>query len=806
MGKSRDRRAPAPVDVHAEAIAHSLDVITQTISGLDPDRLVEGLDEQIRSAIARMVELMRGQSALEVIEQGRLWALPWHSGHPTYQAGIENGFSCVELIAIVAMKTAGSAATSTTQPAAVIEECLQIAEDLRHLASVRAVAAADEDDPLGWISATLQITEMSMRGSSYAELLEETTRALFGEESVDKHLRAAIGFGVSEAIVVLTSLNDLQTRNMNRRKEAALRKYENTRQNHEHGIANDDQLRDATRQLDLALQPDAVAASVSVADVTRATQLPAELVGAVFDRFTWAPSPVIDVEGAVRAFLTGDNPLRSKPIVRTDSGRALLIHPALTQVAIREGLEAAMRSTSGWEPYQAHRGSLLELRTRQAFERLLPSARAWHAFRYYVPADGAEKAMEPDHYTKRVEGDHLLIVDDVAIVIEDKAVALSAQSRSGTSFRLRKDLTGIITKAAEQADRLVQRIKEDGGVRIHGLGWIDLAGVREVHTVAVSLDDLTSTSTATAELVKAGLISVESVPWTVSIHDLDLIAELIRHPAEFLLYLRRRRHSEATVLYTATDELDLFLYFFEAGLYVEEDPELLRSTFTFLPAVGASERERWRQQIPGVITSRTDHLDAWYFEDHLRGRQGKTRLPSAPPKPRMTPTPLEPLIEGIDKQGTYGAYSIAASLLSGDARAQRRMARHGVDVSRASDGGSMERTITTPLLTLDDGGWILVWATCPAGRDREKWEVEKRKYLRAKGHQLGVARSALFAFDGATGEMFGAYYEAIPDELTESEQAVAARLQPATAMQSTEHVLKKLAGQRAQPRRRRKRR
>jgi len=809
MGSSRKKRSiddSVTVDVHANAIATSLDSMVATLSTLDPDRVVDGLDVQIRAAIARMVHLVAGFHPIVVIEQGRLRALPWHQGQPTYQAGIENGFSLVELVAIVAMKASPSPANTKTPPASIIEECLELAEELRRLGSLRAVAAVDSDDPLGWIGATLQITEMSMRGSSYAELLEETTRALFTEQSIDGVLRESAGFSAAQAIAVLRELHELQVRNMNRRLEASFRRYERVEQSYSLGLATDEERTDASRRIDRALQPDEIAASVSMTELARSTQMSAVVVEAVLDAFTWHPAGDGNVEDAVRAFLGGDNPLRVAPVIRTESGRALLIHPALTQAAIRERLEMILRSSSGWENYQGHRGHHLEQRTRRAFERLLPGDRARHAFQYYVPANDAEEATGPDQYTKRVEGDHLLLVGDVAVVVEDKAVALSSQSRSAASFRLRKDLTGIITKAAAQAERVVQRIRNDGGIRVHGEGWIDLQHVREIHTVAVSLEDLTSTSTATAELVKAGLISADSIPWTVSIHDLDLIADLSSHPAEFLLYLRRRRHPLATVLYTAPDELDLYLYFLEAGLYVEEDPEVVRSTFAFLPAVKPSELQRWRSQTPGVVTSRTDPLDAWYFEDYLRTRTGKRRLPTAPPKPRMSPSPLSPLIDAIDGCETPAALSIVATLLSGDVKTQQQMARHGADVCLGSKDGSVERTITVPIPTPDDGGWVLVWGTCPTGRDRTLWERGRRAYLRAKGYQLGVSRSAMFAYDGETREVFGVFYEQVPAELTEFELAVSARLKPVTAVQSVESVRKAMRGQRPQPRRKRKRR
>ncbi|WP_282848207.1 hypothetical protein [Microbacterium oxydans] len=807
MSKS-DSGAPfgeqGALDVHAAAIASGLEAMAGVVADLDADNPVDDLDARIRTTTTRMVNLMAGLNPLVAIEQTRLRALPWHHGQPTYQAGIDSSFSCVELVAIVAMTARASSEESTTAPASIAEELIERAEELRRLGSLRAIASIDPTDPLGWIGATLQISEISMRGSSYSELLEDTTHSLFGDASTDSQLREAVGFGAGDALTVLSGLHELQVGNMNRRQQLAATTHDRVTRNHALGLATDQAIADATHALNRAFQPDEIAASVAASDLCRLTRLSETTVTAVLDAFTWRPDPGRTADEAVLLFLRGDNPLRVMPVLRTESGRALLVHPALTQAAVRERLEAILRTTAGWEEYQAHRGRLLERRTREAFEKLFPAERAWHAFLYYVPANDDERAAGPDSYTKRVEGDHLLVAGDVAIVIEDKAVALSSQSRSASPFRLRKDLTGIVTKAADQVQRLVARLRDDQGIRVHGEGWVDLTSVREIHTVAVSLEDLTSTSTATAELVKAGLLSAGAIPWTVSIHDLDLIAELAEHPAVFLLYLRRRRHPEATVYFTAPDELDLYLYFLESGLYVEEHPDRLRESFSFLPPAQPSDVRRWEAQSPAIITSRTDVLDAWYFEDHLRVRNGKTRLPSAPGRPQMAPTPLAPLISEITTSGLATAPSIIATLRSGDMKAQRRMAQHSRDVCLGSSGGTKERTITVPIATLDDGGWLLVWGTCPTDHDRARWERARRAYLRAKGHQLGVSRAVMFALDGESWETIGVFYEQIPAELSTVDAAVATHLQPLSAIDTVESARKQIRGQRTQPRGKRK--
>lgn len=799
--KKNARLKAASSDVHAEVIEHSVNAGLATLAALDPDNPSEALDSQIDAVIARMLELLAGFDRIAVIEQARLRALPWHSGQPTYQAGVENGFACVELVALVALKHAHHEGSPLPNPASIIEKCLADAEELLHLGSLRGLVNADTADPLASIKGTLQATEITMRGSSYSELLQETADSLFGDSQVDANLRASLGFGATEAQQVLASLNDLQIANMNRRKEHGVRFAAETQRKYKLGIASKEDLANAAIGLNRALQPNGTAASVSSRDIAKSTNLPEHVVDSVLNAFSWQSDTELDAEGEVRRFLSGGNPFRMSPVVRTSTSRAMLLHPALTQGAIRERLELALHTSAGWDHYQEHRGAVLESRTRQAFDRIVGDSRAWHSILYYVPATDLEEESGPSTYTKRVEGDHLIVLDDVALIIEDKAVALSPQSRSGTGSRLRKDLMGIITKAAEQADRLVRRISVDGGLRVHGEGWVDLSHVREFHTIAVSLDDLSSTSTATADLVQAGIIGTESVPWTVSIHDLDLIAEIVDHPAEFLLYLRRRRHPLATILFTAPDELDLFLYFLEAGLYVEDDPVEVRMKYPYLSPPTQAEQARWQNQIPGIVTSRTDPLDAWYFETYRQEKSGKATVSNSPRKPRRSPSSIDGLLANVDQLSPFGRLSIEATLLSGDKRAQARMARYGRDVALGSQNGQLARSITIPVHTLHDGGWVLVWATPSDGADPLEWERSMRTYARVKGHQLGVSRAAVFAFDGKSKEMFGVYSEGIPKELSSHELTLQSSLQPASSASSIAQARKTLTGQRDQPRR-----
>lgn len=156
-----------------------------------------------------------------------------------------------------------------------------------------------------------------------------------------------------------------------------------------------------------------------------------------------------------------------------------------------------------------------------------------------------------------------------------------------------------------------------------------------------------SITAATSELVHAGILDPTNIPWTVSLHDLELITVLVARPAEFLLYLRRRRNLDTTTMFAAADELDFFMYFLNVGLWVEPDPDPVQEVFPWLGVPTTAERRRYSAQTPAFLTSRTDALDAWYYA---------SLLPGVPPvaKPAMAASPLAGLMDALQTRGSFG--------------------------------------------------------------------------------------------------------------------------------------------------------
>ncbi|MFI0777338.1 hypothetical protein [Streptomyces sp. NPDC021212] len=221
----------------------------------------------------------------------------------------------------------------------------------------------------------------------------------------------------------------------------------------------------------------------------------------------------------------------------------------------------------------------------------------------------------------------------------------------------------------------------------------------------------------------------------MSLHDLELITELVARPAEFLLYLRRRRDPDVTVMFRAPDELDLFLYFFEAGLWVEPEPAQVRAAFLFLSEPTTAGLRRDRAQEPVYLSSRTDAPDRWFY-----AKQRDDEGPESVPKPAMVPAPLAPFIGELQSRQVRGWLSIGATLLSMAAAVQHLFARHGEQLLNHPAPHGRGRSMTVPVTASIDPaeGWLFVWATRPAGQPPHDAEMS----LRLPAGQEAPARPA----------------------------------------------------------------
>ena len=94
---------------------------------------------------------------------------------------------------------------------------------------------------------------------------------------------------------------------------------------------------------------------------------------------------------------------------------------------------------------------------------------------------------------------------------------------------------------------------------------------------------------------------------------------------------------EATEMFMAVDELDLFLLF-RRDLTLNLDPAEAVREMPWLGKPRAADVRRFKEQSPTLVSSQTDQLDAWYFSSHP---PAGVQVDDVAPKPRMNASPAD---------------------------------------------------------------------------------------------------------------------------------------------------------------------
>ncbi|MGW5153207.1 hypothetical protein [Rhodococcus koreensis] len=599
------------------------------------------------------------------------------------------------------------------------------------------------------------LREIFVRNPSYPHMVDDTLTDLFDEPTIEDLCRSAIGCTVRQIRQVFAAMRELYREVWQSRATAWAEIAEA-------GVSNATIASDVPQHVPDHLRRMADDKSayprMTTADIASRSTLSTETAQTVLDLFT---TPLTDrAPGEVAVdFFRGKSPLRTQPVLRAPDGTYAVPHDTLFVHSIRERIETALKQdNTAWSAYQKHRGDYLERASIELLTPHLPGHTLHAAFDYFVPDNENQEKSAPKQYTKKVEGDGLIVIDDIAIIIEAKAVALRQHSRTGRSGPLWQDLRRMVTIAAEQGDRMRERILQDGGLRLIDGSWLDLSGIREVHTVAATLDDLSGIATTTHQLVNAGLLTEANIPWIVSLHDLRVISELVDRPAELILYLRRRTDPELTKRIQSADELDYFMYFLEGRLYAEPDPDVLQREIPALGTPSAEQRRRYREQRKTVefFEPLTDEIDTWY-QGKLSGR------PDADNKPQMHSDPrLLALVDDITARREAGWLALTTTLLSGDRQTQISFGIMSDALAEKTREDGLSHRIVCPGGSRRDDSFVLVWMNVVPGTESDTAHDGLINFVTAKKHQLQVSQGFGMLFEASTGTLSATVYDNRP--------------------------------------------
>jgi len=243
------------------------------------------------------------------------------------------------------------------------------------------------------------------------------------------------------------------------------------------------------------------------------------------------------------------------------------IRPALESYLNPESPQAASgTNTVIWERYQKARSDYLEARSLELLEGALRHAEAYRNLKYDVVDDSGEVV--------EVELDGLLILDSVLFLVEAKAGTMSLPARRGAPKRMVAEIKELIGEAYNQALRARRYIEttDKPTFRLSDGNVIEIPKqqIDKIFMVTITLEALDAFVTTLYQLEDLGLFTESDLPWTVSLFDLEVIADLIEFPSQFIHYLTRRHRLNQLKRIYAHDELDWFGHYLQEGLYFED--------------------------------------------------------------------------------------------------------------------------------------------------------------------------------------------------------------------------------------------
>ncbi len=312
------------------------------------------------------------------------------------------------------------------------------------------------------------------------------------------------------------------------------------------------------------------------------------------------------------------------------------VESGLNPEAPRElrALRAAGATEATWERYERSRSVYAEQRAMDLLSSLLPGAVVERNLMY--------EAEDQAGGLQETELDGLLLYDETLLVVEVKAGVLSPPARRGASDSLQEELRDrLIGEGHYQAVR-AKRFFEAGG-RFRRADGAEVAlstgDVREVVLLVVTLEDLEAFTTNLPESAEAGLLAStagpDESPWCVSLADLEVVADLLNSPTEFLHFLKHRVQVAGDSAAKANDELDWL------GHYLREGTGFEHATGGD-PDAGV--------QLMGYTAAIDD-----YYMYTSGGRQTPAEKPAQP-----LPSPLREIRDEIERNAPRGRPSIAS--------------------------------------------------------------------------------------------------------------------------------------------------
>jgi hypothetical protein len=334
------------------------------------------------------------------------------------------------------------------------------------------------------------------------------------------------------------------------------------------------------------------------------------------------------------------HPLQTKPIIRYNDDSYFLAAPHLLAWSIKLNFEARLKSEPGapWKNYEEHRAKLVIRKAIENLSTVMPLNQNYEELYYTFEGN-------------RYELDGLFIFDRYVLLMEAKAGSVSDASRRGATKSLESDLKALVRDPSRQAARAKKYIESIAQptfiTKDSQQVVIDKSIPLQVVTMALTLDNLAMFTSDMSSIKQMGLLTTDSISWTLYLPDLKIITELLPQPSQFWHYFRWRRSLFGMNNIFGNDEVNWL------GIYIKQGPNDVKQT-----------PESYRL----TFTSYTTDMDDYFL--YRAGQRSK-----AAPRPKQEiPGSMEQLIHDIERTATLGFTGVTELLLDLTFRERRKFA------------------------------------------------------------------------------------------------------------------------------------
>lgn len=289
-------------------------------------------------------------------------------------------------------------------------------------------------------------------------------------------------------------------------------------------------------------------------------------------------------------------------------------------------------------PYREHRHDVtVRLASDYLTECIRPDQSAVHL--YYPDPDTGDTT----------ELDAMLLVGDTLIALEAKGGLLSDPARRGAPS-VAEDVRRTVGDAFEQGTRVLRFVDSADTVTFLDSKGAQLLSVRGSDfsrrlVISVTYDHMGVVNVSLPQLRSLGGLPGQGWPWSVGIHDLAAVTEVLHSPAALLHYVQRRLAANLPMV-NSFDELDYLGAYIKDGLSAVLNPG-----------------ERGLDAV--MLTSHTDSLDEYFYG---------IDAPHPPDMPRRkVPIGVSTLLTRLDEQRPQGHIAASLAVLDADEATLHRL-------------------------------------------------------------------------------------------------------------------------------------